>query len=113
MMQYPFTVDVLKPGTAETSRGQTQSHDMLMPDVPCSIDPVSGREGEVAHRLVGTATHTVQCRGPIDGLSVKCRLGEHPKDNAGKYKSLLEIGHVADPTRTGREYTLTVTEVVS
>lgn len=113
-MSMPHRVDILRQSEGTDSRGQPlDAWEVVMPNVPCSIEPISGREAEVAHRLVATATHQVECRGPIAGLSPACRLGEHPKDGAGKYKSHLAIGHVADPTRTGREYTLLVTEVVA
>lgn len=111
MMKMRFFVDVLLPPPTTGSRGERQGADtVLMENVPCSIESISGREAEVAHQLVASATHTVEMRGPIPGLTPVCKLGEHPKDTAGKYKSMLDIGHVADPTRTGREYKLLVTE---
>lgn len=114
MMRYRHFVDVLRRSEGTDSRGQSlKGYTVLMKDVPCSIDTLSGREAEVAHRLVGTATHQVEMRGPIAGLSPECKLGEHPKNGDGTYKSYLAIGHVNDPTRTGRDYTLLVTEVVS
>ena len=114
MMRYRHFVDVLRQSEGTDSRGQPNTgYTVVMANVPCSIEPISGREAEVAHRLVATATHQVEMRGPIDGLTPNLRLGEHPKSGAGEYKSHLAIGHVADPTRTGREYTLLVTEVVA
>ncbi len=113
-MKFHHYVDILRPPEGTDSRGQPLKELVpIMRDVPCSIETLSGREAEVAHRLSGTATHQVEMRGPIIGLNVQCKLGELPKNGAGEYKSTLAIGHVNDVTRTGREYTLLVTEVVA
>ena len=97
-MNFRHRVDVVGPGGAQTDRGQTQSDNTLMRNVPCAIEFLSGREAEVARMLLPTASTRITMRGPIPGLTASCVLIE--KANGQKH----HVGFVQDDSRIGREY---------
>lgn len=109
-------VDILDPTSSTGSRGEAiPGTRVLMSEVPCSITPLSGREGEIARQIVAQATHTVELRGPIAGLSTKSSLreiGNMRQAATGPVARIMHIGNIDDPLRTGHELTLLVTEEV-
>lgn len=91
-------VDIVGPGGALTSRGQTQAEQYVMRNVPAAIEFLSGREAEVARQLLPTASTRITMRGPIPGLTASCVIVE--KANGAKH----HVGFVQDDSRVGREY---------
>lgn len=64
-------VNVMRPTKATGDYGETQgAPEELYHHCPCSIEQISGREGEIARQTVPTATHRVKLyadpRKPID-----------------------------------------------
>lgn len=109
-------VDVIGPIPTTGDRGAPEGDSpVIMRNVPCSITPLSGREGEIARHVVAMATHTIVMRGPIPQLTTRCKLreiGNARQTATGPVPRIMEIGDIADPTRTGHELTLLVTEQV-
>ena len=81
-------------------RGRRQGPDtVVLANVPCSIETLSGRELEVARQLYATATARVELHGdPAAPLTPQHYLLFGTKK--------LHIGHVDDVDRLGVEYVL-------
>lgn len=54
---------VMRPSEALSDGGQTQSANVLLRDVPCSIEHLSGREAELVHAQFPEASLKVECYG--------------------------------------------------
>ena len=72
--QLRFKVDVQTPEITAGDRGQAiTTWCNLYEDVPCSIMTLTGREAEVVHEIVASATHTVQMRY-MPNIDATCQL---------------------------------------
>ena len=92
------------PAAALSDRGQrTGSPTTVASDVPCSIEPLSGRELERARTVFSEAQFRVQCYAdPAWAVS--------PKDYLLFGARRLEIGHAATFEERGYELTLLCAE---
>lgn len=97
-MTPPFRhrVDIIGPGGATTDRGQVQDEHIVMRSVPCAIEVLSGREGEIARQLLPSASTRISMRGPIPGLTAGCVLWEGTRPH--------HVGFVEDQSRVGVLY---------
>jgi head-tail adaptor len=112
-MDYRHWVDAFAPPSTLSSRGQAQGAPvLLMRDIPAAIENLSGREVEVARRLMPEATLRVSIHGPIEGLSPKCYFLQHPYTTADHKNRKIQIGHIDDPKRNGFDLHCLCTEEV-
>lgn len=96
--------DVLEPPNAQGDRGQLIGNDKTyIREVPCGIEHLSGREGEIARATFGAATVRVTMRGdPAKPIKPAMRL----KVQGFAGERLLEIGDVKDVKQNGQLYEL-------
>lgn len=72
-------------------------------NVPATVEPLSGRQAEIARQLVATATHRV---------TMRWRDGVEPKMVVTFQGRRLTVGHVSDGDFRKRYLELTCTEQV-
>lgn len=101
-------VNVMRPPSPQGEPGQLNSQATeLIKNVPCSIEPLSGREAERMQQMYATATLTVGMYGdPAKPLKTTDWL----IDQTGKR---LNIMHIKDKQRNGIELELTCGEEVA
>jgi head-tail adaptor len=96
-------VDVMRPTKALDARGQANAEEVVMPNVPCSIEELNGREYEQAHKLYADAQLAVEMYGdpktPIKATDV-LQFG----------KRRLNVGHVSDKNQNGLQLRLLCSE---
>ncbi|HUQ68745.1 MAG TPA: head-tail adaptor protein [Planctomycetaceae bacterium] len=99
-------VNVMKPAENSNTRGQPTGEDeVYIKDVPCSIEPLGGRESEIARQVFESATAKVKFYGdPNRPISRSHYL------QFGSRR--LEIGDVKDVEQNGIVIELLVGEVV-
>lgn len=101
-------VDVMSPAEALDDRGQPGGQDIVYrKQVPCSIETLNGREGELARQQFASATHRVEMYGdPGKPLDHTMYLLKHPEMRR------LEIGFINDVHQNGVVLSLLCGEVV-
>jgi hypothetical protein len=100
-------VDVMEPPTSISDRGQEEGVDTVyMAKVPCSIEPTTAAETEIAHQMQAARTYTVKFYGdpkkPITHRHWLRYLGTRR----------LEIGSAIDVNMNGTEWELICGESV-
>lgn len=100
-------VTVMRPTQAQGTRGEPQGKDaVIVKDVPCSIETLSGREGELARQIFAAATYRVQMYGdpskPIENTDY-LQFGSRR----------LNIGFINDRQQNGIELELLCEEALS
>lgn len=95
----------MEPSTTTDENGQPIGHPkVIMASVPCSIEQLSGREGEIAHQTRGFAVTRVKFWGdPSKPIKPHYFLRVDGKR--------LEISDINDLHRNGEEYELLCGEV--
>lgn len=103
MKGYDNTVNVMRPATASTDRGQQRGQPTCVRrEVPCSIETLTGNQSEIARQLYTDATYSVKFYAdPSKPVDEKCYL---TGGTLGERK--LQIGHVADTDFKNLELTL-------
>lgn len=97
--------NVERPLTGLSDRGEQEGYAVVRPSVPCSLEPLNGREIEVAHQLVATATHRVRMWGnPAKPVQHNDRLRVGDRE--------FEIGYISDGQQNGVQIELLVAEVI-
>ena len=98
-------VQVMRPTEAIEGHGELRGQDgTVYCDWPCSIEPLTTREAEVARQLVPMATHKIAGSGePARPI----KHGDYITYRGTKF----EIGSVLDKDMDGTEYELTCVEL--
>ena len=99
-------VDIMAPPTTLDGRGQIDANEdpvTVAQGIPCSIEPLQGRELELARQVMANAQHKVTV-----WASNKWKL---TTQNWLVFNGRrLNIGHISDTSAIGHEYVLTCGE---
>lgn len=95
---------IKRPSTTKGVKGQRTGNDtIVLRDVPCSIETLSGRELEIARQTVADATHRVRIWADPDNPIATT-------DYLVFGSRTLRIGHYDDPEQQGLEWVLLCSE---
>lgn len=105
MKNMRFQCDVMEPPPTTDDNGQPIGKPTaVMRGIPCSIEQLSGREGEIAHQTRGFAVTRVKFHG-----DPRKPIKPHYFLQVGDKR--LEISDINDVRRNGEEYELLCGEV--
>lgn len=112
-MKMVHQVDVMNPPDSIDDRGQEVGQDSIyLPKVPCSIEPLTTREQEVARQTYATATYKVTFYGnPKKPITHRHWLRQKSVSNPSEYRR-IEIGSALDVRQNGELWECLCGEVV-
>jgi hypothetical protein len=101
-------LNLVQKSTSQDTRGQpTGSDTVIVANVFCSIDSITGRQSEIAHQLYPSATKTIRCT--LDsGTTVNTNMAWVEVATGKRF----EIGYVHDELRYGMEIETLCSEVL-